>query len=78
MVLDFGFEFSVGAVDAKVALRIDGGTWYLRMEDSLSLDKSKKSSTFLDIVLKYYKIRAHLQFKYDPTIPPSLPHVTHF
>lgn len=40
------------------------GTWYFLMEDSLSLDKSKRSSTFLDIVLKYYKMRVSSEFKY--------------
>ncbi len=46
----FVFKVFVLGIELEVALGGGGGTWYLRREDSLSLEGSNRSFTFsLDI-----------------------------
>lgn len=56
MVLQFCLQFGVTAVYAEVALREGGGTWYLRIDDSLSLERSNRSYTLLLAISQYNEI----------------------
>ena len=49
MVLYFGVQLALRAVNAKIALPYYKGTWYFLIEDSLSFDRSNSYSTFFDI-----------------------------